>query len=158
MHNSATIVGRNYFFCHISFPIFSHVDWPKIPVCCKEIRWSVISLACSCLRSIEGCTIRTSSSFSVSTWVVNSFIEIWKVQLKDCFYSYGYTKLHWHSWPLRLESFKMADMGKKQVSSGIGLWVITVTSVFGQCVRCDRRNQDGRPCLLASVVGRQHER
>jgi hypothetical protein len=31
-----------------------------------------------------------------------------------------------------LESFKMADTGNKQVSSGIR--VITVTSVFGQCV------------------------
>lgn len=50
----------------------------------------------------------------------------------------------------------MADMGNKQVSSSVR--VITVTSVFGQCVRCDRRNQDGRLYLLASVVGRQLER
>ena len=50
----------------------------------------------------------------------------------------------------------MADTGNKQVSSSIR--VITVTSVFGQCVLCDRRSQDIRPYLLASVVGRQHER
>lgn len=50
----------------------------------------------------------------------------------------------------------MADTGNKQVSSGIRL--ITVTLVFGQCERCDRRSQDGRPYLLASVVDRQRER
>jgi len=50
----------------------------------------------------------------------------------------------------------MADTGNKQVSSGTG--VVTVTSVFGQCVRCDRRSQDGRPYLLASVVDKQRGR
>jgi len=50
----------------------------------------------------------------------------------------------------------MADTGNKQVSSGIR--VITVTSVFGQCVCCDKRSQDDRPYLLASLVDRQRER